>query len=130
VLLFVEQALDREPIDRQLGVRIEPPAHGAERNGQQLRIEPGTGLLLTGEEDLHLLPPSVDRVVPLVLVVVERGEVPHAIAEDPHGVHGRERREQLAGPLRQCSLERGERGDRTVQLVVRPLPGGPIRTDR
>src|SRR5687768_17928686 len=40
-----------------------PVTDGLDRNGQQLRVEPGTRLLLPGEEDLHLLPPAIEAVV-------------------------------------------------------------------
>ena len=50
--------------------------------------------MLPGEQDLHLLAAGVDVVQPLILVVLQRGEVPDAVAERAHRVHRLERRQQ------------------------------------
>jgi hypothetical protein len=99
VLLRVIEALDREAVERQPGVRIQPPAHGGLGDGQQFRVEPRRGLRVPGKQDLHLLAPGVDGVVTLVFVVVQRGEVPHGVHLGFDLVLRRQGREELPGPL-------------------------------
>ena len=94
VLLLVKQALDRKAIDGEFGVPVHPAANRVERNRQQLRVEPRARLLLPGEQDLHLLAAAVDLVVALILVVLQRREVPDLVREGAHLVHRRERVEQ------------------------------------
>ena len=95
VLLLVKQALDGKPVDRERRVRRpSTPRIVSSGMASSSGIEPGARLLLTREQNLHLLPTGVDLVVPLILVVVQRGVVPDAIAERAHLVHRRERRQQ------------------------------------
>ena len=95
VLLLVEEAFDGETVDCQIGSRVQPAANGVERDGEQLWIEPGAGLLLPREEDLHLLATSIDLVVALILVVLKSGEIPDAVAQRTHVVHCAKRCQQL-----------------------------------
>jgi hypothetical protein len=71
VFLLAIELLDREPIDRELRIRVHPPAHGVERNREHLRVEPGHRLAPLRREDLHLLAAAVNRVVALIFVVLE-----------------------------------------------------------
>ena len=127
MLLLVEEALDREPVTPELVIRIEPHADRLERDRQQLGIEPGAGLLFTREQDLDLLPACVDLVVPLILVVLQRGEVPDAVAERAHLVHRLERRQQISRAARQGALPRLERFDRGIELVRTDASTRPSR---
>ena len=92
---------------------------------QQLGIEPRLGLLPAREQQLHLLAARVDRVVALVLVVLERREVPHAIRELAELLGQPERFEQPLGSLRQRALQRGVALDALLELAVRGRPSRP-----
>ena len=81
VLLLVIHALDGEPIHREIGVCGHPAAHGLERDAQQLGGEPRPGFRRFREQDLHLLPPGVRRVVALVLVVGQPGVIPQLVGQ-------------------------------------------------
>jgi hypothetical protein len=87
VLLFVEERLDGEAVDREGLVGLHPGPDRVDRDGQDLGVEPRTRLLLAREGNLHLLPSGVRLVVALVLVVVERRVVPNAVAEGADIVH-------------------------------------------
>ena len=79
VLLLVVEALDREAVDGQRLVGVHPAADRLHGNREQLGIEPGGRLLVSRKQVLHLLASRVDRVVALILIVVERREVPDAV---------------------------------------------------
>src|SRR5688572_26917532 len=81
MLLLAIQVLDRKAIQAERLEPVHPSADGLEGNLQQLGVEPRLRLLPAGEQDLHLLTPRVDRVVPLVLVVAQRREIPDAVGE-------------------------------------------------
>ncbi len=91
---------------QRVGLR-DPLADGLDRNLQQLWIEPGLRLLPAREQDLNLLPPRVDRVVALVLVVTQRGEIPHTVRELSERFGEPERVEQTLRAARQRALQRG-----------------------
>ncbi len=129
VLLLAVEIFDREAVDRELRAGRHPALHRRQRNLQQLGIEPGRRLRRLGEQDLHLLPPRVDLVVALVLVVPERREVPHLVFELADLVAQPQRGEQPLAALAERSLKRRERGDLPVELVVRRLPRVPVGED-
>ena len=96
---------------RQIRPRVEPATNSLERDGEQLRIEPGAGLLLACEENLHLLPTGIDVVVALIFVVVKSREVPDAVAQRTHVVHRAKRGQQLVRTCGKRALECGKRLD-------------------
>ena len=106
VLLLVKQRLDRKAVKRERRVTFHPLPDGVERYGEQFRVEPGAGLMLAREQNLHLLSSRVDLVVALILVVAQRRVIPDAIAEHTHAVH-------RAESVKQCLRTTGQR----------PLPG-------
>ena len=85
--------------------------------------------MLAREQNLDLLPSSVDVVVPLILVVAQRRVVPDAIAEHAHAIHRAERIEQRLGTAGQRPLPGLERLDLRVQLPIAPLPLVPASAD-
>ena len=130
VFLLVEEAFDGEPVQRQIRVCVEPSANRLERNGEQLGVEPRARLLLPGKQNLHLLPASIDVVVPLILVVLEGRKIPDAVARGAHLVHRPKRREQLFGALCQGPLHCAERVDGRLELFVNVGPLVPVAADR
>ena len=129
VLLLPVQVLDGKAVDRELGVGVQPLLHGRQRNLQQLGVEPGARLVRLREQNLHLLTARVDLVVALVLVVLERGEVPDLIRELADVVGQLHRGEQPVGALGQRALQSGVGADLPLELVVGRLPLGPGRED-
>ncbi|MGC4085302.1 MAG: hypothetical protein QM736_25065 [Vicinamibacterales bacterium] len=71
VFLLAVQVLDGEAVDGESGIGRHPGLHRRERNGEQFGVEPRGRVRGLREQDLHLLPPRVDLVVPLILVVPE-----------------------------------------------------------
>ena len=71
VLLLPVEILERETVQSQRRAGGHPLLNGRQRNLQQLRIEPGSGLRSFREQNLHLLPLGVDLIVTLILVVPE-----------------------------------------------------------
>ncbi len=126
MFLLAVQVLDRKAIHGQLGVFGHPLLDGRERDPQQLGIEPGGRLRRLCEQDLHLLTLGVDLVVALILVVAERGEVPDLVLELADVVAQFERREQCVRTARQRPLQRGERRNLPVEVLVRRIPGVPV----
>src|SRR5262249_5531414 len=108
----------------------EPGANSLDGDRQQFGIEPGACLLLPGEQNLHLLAPCVDLVVALILVVVQRREVPHTVTERPHGIHRLEGGHQSLSSLSQRSLKSRKRRNRFVKLRVRGVPFVPALANR
>ena len=129
VLLLTIEILHRKPVDRETRLLAHPALHRRERHLQQFRIEPGRGLGLLCEQDLHLLAPCVDLIVPLVLVVPQRREVPHPVLELSNLIPKLQRRQELARTIAQGTLQRGKARDLAVELFVRPLPRAPIGKD-
>ena len=129
VLLLPVQVLDREAVEAQLGALIHPLPHGLERNLEQLRAEPRLRLLPPRKEDLHLLPPRVDRVVALVLVVLKRWVVPHAVRELAELFGEPKRLQQRLGSLRERALQRRVSIDARFELLVRGIPRLPALED-
>ena len=83
VLLLPIEIFDRKAIDRELRVLRHPRLHRRQRDLQQFGIEPRARLRDLGEQNLHLLPPRVHLVVALILVVLQRREVPDLVRELP-----------------------------------------------
>src|SRR5205823_8313766 len=97
MLLLAIEVLDREAVQLQPLRLIHPAADRFERNPQQFRTEPGLRLLPLREENLHFLSAGVDRVVALILVVLQRREIPDAVRELAKLFRKRERRLQSFG---------------------------------
>ena len=129
MLLLAIQVLDREAVDAQLVVLVHPRADRVERDLQQFRAEPRLGLLPAGEQDLHLLAARVDRVVALVLVVLQRRVVPDAVGELTQLFREPERLEQRLGPLRQRAFQRRVAIDARFELLVGGVPRFPALED-
>ncbi len=129
VLLLPVEILDGEAIDRELGVPRHPLLDGGQRNGEQLRAEPGAHLRELREENLHLLAPGVHLVVALVLVVLQRDEIPDLVGQLADLVRQLVGRQQLIGTLGERALQGAVGGDLQVELVVRALPRVPVRKD-
>ncbi len=116
------QILDRKSVQPQgLGL-VHPPAHGRQRNLQELRVEPGFGLLPAGEQNLDLLSLRVDAVVALILVVAQRREIPDAIGQLSQGFGQPEGIEQPAGTLGKRALQRRVFVDAGLQAFVARFP--------
>jgi hypothetical protein len=130
VLLFVEQALHEEAIDGQRRVGGHPGLNRGQRNREQLGVEPGARLLLPREQDLHLLPAPVDGVVAQVFVVLQRGEVPHPVAQRAQRIHGAQRLEEARTRLAERALELPERFDQLLELGVARGPLVPAVAHR
>ena len=81
------------------------------------------------EQDLDLLPLRVDGVVALILVVLQRREIPDAVGELAHRLGQAERLEQLVGPAGERALERGVGLDVGFELLVGTLPRLPVGKD-
>jgi hypothetical protein len=122
VFLLAVEVLDRETVERQRRIGVHPAAHRFERDLQQLGAEPRLRLLPAREQDLHLLAPRVDRVVALILVVLQRRVVPHSVRELAERLGQAERVEQLRGALSKRPFQRGVLADPAVELLVRLLP--------
>ena len=58
VLLLPEDLRDGKPVERQVGGRVSQPATVSNGIAQELRAEPGRGLLPPREQRLDLLPPA------------------------------------------------------------------------
>ena len=129
VLLLPVEILDREAIDRELGVLRHPRLDGGQRNGQQLRAEPRAHLRELREENLHLLASGVHLVVALILVVLQRDEIPDLVGKLADLVRQLVGRQQLIGTLGERALQGAVGGGLQVELVVRTLPRVPVRKD-
>ena len=129
VLLLPIQILHGKPIDGEVGARVHPLLHDGQRNLQQLGIEPGSRLGRLREQNLDLLPLRVDLVVALILVVPERREVPDLVLELADVVAQLQRRQQLIRSAAEGALEGRKLRDLRLELVVRRLPGRPVRED-
>ncbi len=129
VLLLPIQLLDRKAVDRQLGVRGHPLLNGRQRNAQQLRIEPRRRLAALREQNLHLLAFGVDFVVALVLVVLQRREVPDQVFELADLVGEHERAQGACRGRSPACPQRGVLRDLLVERVVGALPRIPVGKD-
>ena len=129
MLLLAVQVFEREPVHRQIGAAGHPCLDGWQRDFQQLRIEPGAGLTRLREQNLDLLPLRIDLVVALILVVLQRREIPHLVGKLSDVVGQLHGGEQLLRTLRQRPLQRGIRGNLLFQFRVRRPPGRPIGKD-
>jgi hypothetical protein len=123
VFLLTVEVLHGEPVDRKLLVSREPLLDRRERNGEQFGIEPRRRLRGFGEEDLHLLALRVDVVVTLVLVVLERREVPHLVRQLPYRIAQLECSQQSIAATRQRALQARELANPAVELRVCRVPG-------
>src|SRR5262245_33272800 len=130
MFLLVKQTLDGEAIHGEFAVRIEPGSDRLDGDREKFGIEPGACLLLLGKQNLHLLASRVDLVVALILVVMQRREVPDAVAERTHRVHRLEGANQPLRSLPQCSLKTRKGRNRLVELCVRRVPFVPTLTNR
>jgi hypothetical protein len=129
VLLLPVEILDGKAVDRELGVGVQPLLDGRQGDLQELGVEPRARLVRLGEQNLHLLTAGVDLVVALILVVLERGEVPDLIRELADVVGQLHRRQQSVGAFGQRALQSGVGANLPLEVVVGPLPLGPGRED-
>ena len=129
MLLLAIEIFEREAIHGKPGIRRHPFLQRRQRNCQHLRIEPRARLPRLGEQNLDLLPPRVDRVVPLILVVHQRRVVPDLVGQLADLIRQRHRGEQLVRAARERPLKRGVRGDFRLEFVVGGLPCLPTLED-
>jgi hypothetical protein len=128
VLLLPVQILDREAVEPQ---RLASSIHQrtVSSGTAAAPVEPRLGLLPARKQQLHLLPSRVDRVVALILVVLQRREVPHAIRELPELLGQPERFEQPPRSLCQGPLEGGVLLDALLERSEGGLPLIPVPKD-
>ena len=104
VLLLAVEIFDREAVKREVDGLVHPAAHRLQRDLEQLRVEPRLRLPPFREQDLDLLALRVDRVVALILVVLKRRVIPHAMRELSEILRQAERLEEAVRSLRERSL--------------------------
>ena len=120
----------REAVDRELRrSRPSTAAPSAAGSCSSSGLNQALACAGLGEQNLHLLAPRVDLVVALILVVLQRGEIPDLVRELADVVGQLHRREQSLGALRQRALQRGVGADFRFELVVGGLPLRPVRED-
>ena len=125
VFLLAIEILDRKAIQPQRLGGVHPAADGRQRNLEQLGVEPRLGLLPPGKENLDLLPFRIDGVVPLILVVAQRREVPDPIRQLSEVFRQPERVEQPIGSSGERALQRGVALDAGLEALVAGLPRVP-----
>src|SRR5687768_305107 len=127
MFLLVICAFDRKAIHSEICVCRHPLAYGRQRNDEQLRREPRSGLRGLREENLDLLPPGVRRVVALVLVVRQSRVIPDAIRQLAEIVAQSKRLQQPLRSLCQRAAQLGITGQHALELTEPGFPLAPAR---